>query len=700
MTFLNPAVLIGLLAAAIPVIIHLLNLRKLKKIDFSTIAFLKELQKNKIRKIKIKQWLLLALRVLIILFIVLAFARPALRGISIAGTTSAAKTTAVFLIDNSFSMSVLGQNGSYFNQAKDIAKRIIEQLTEGDEAAIIFLSGDYSQSNLTNDFNQLLNQLNQTDVSFIKGDLHKSLTNAAELVNKSNNFNREIYLLTDFQKNIFPSVDLKSDLSELLNENFKLYSIKFSDKKIFNLAVDDFKIANQIFEQDKPITLNITIGNYSEENVKNGVVSVFINDKRIAQKSFDVEAGKSALLDIDAVADETGFVDLRAEIESDDIEQDNKRFNSVFIPDKISVLFISDDFTSQKFLKLALQTIDQQKIKIEEKLSNQIAGLQLKNYDVIFICTDKILQSDKILSYINDGGSIVVIPPAITDINRLNNFLQQLNLPVSDGFAGKQNDKTFSVQFEKIDFNHPVFVNLFKETAKKNIESPAINYFLKYSTKGKGTNIITLTDGSSFLSEYKTGKGKIIFFNTANDLNWSNFPLKSIYAPLIVKSVFYLSQKENQQTNVTAGTPVTIDLNKITSSQIKIVRPDSSSEFVNVDLANQKYFEYKNTDLAGIYKIYSGNQLSENIAVNHDKSESNPVYADENDFNRYLEMINFKGRLININKDLNPLDAINQARFGSELWRLFLLISILLALVEMTLARNVKKDIEGISITN
>lgn len=701
MTFLNPAVLIGLLAAAIPVIIHLLNLRKLKKIEFSTLAFLKELQKNKIRKIKIKQWLLLAIRVLIVLFIVMAFARPALRGLSIAGTTSAAKTTAVFIVDNSFSMSVLGQNGSYFNQAKDLTRRIIEQLKEGDEAAILFLSEDDQQINLTNDFNQLINRLNQSELSFIKGDLHKSITLAAQLVNKSNNFNREIYLLTDFQKNIFPQNELKTDLSEFFNENVKLYSFQLSEKKVFNLAVDEIKSANQIFEKDKPITFNITISNYSEQDVQNGVISVFVNQKRAAQKSFDVDAGKSVLLDIDAIADATGFIDVFAEIESDDIELDNKRYSSVFIPDKISSLIISDDISSHRFLKLALQTIGQQKLKLEERKSNQIGGIQLKNYDVIFICTDNISQgNEKLIQYVKDGGSLFIIPQVNTDINRFNNLLAQLNLPITNGFAGKLNDKTLSVQFDKIDFNHPVFLNLFKKDDKKNIESPSINYFLKYSTQGKGTNIITLTDGSSFLSEFNQGKGKIFLFNTANDLSWSNFPLKTIYAPLIVKSVYYLSQKENQQNNIIAGTPLTIDLNRINSAQFKIVRPDSSAEIINVDLTNQKYFDYKNTNLAGFYKIYAGNQIVDNIAVNFDKSESNPVYADENDFNKYLEMIKFKGKLININKEINPVDAINQARFGSELWRLFLLIAILLAILEMTIARNVKKEVEGISTTN
>ena len=142
MTFLNPAILFGLVAASIPVIIHFLNLKKLKKIEFSTLNFLKELQKNKIRKIKFKQWLLLALRVMIIIFIVAAFARPTLEGVSIGGTTSAAKTTAVFILDDTFSMSVVDQDGSYFNQAKQTIKNLLSNFEEGDECGLILISGN------------------------------------------------------------------------------------------------------------------------------------------------------------------------------------------------------------------------------------------------------------------------------------------------------------------------------------------------------------------------------------------------------------------------------------------------------------------------------------------------------------------------------------------------------------------------------
>ena len=166
MIFLNPAVLLGLLAASIPVIIHLLNLRKLKRIEFSTLSFLKELQKNKIRKIKIKQWLLLAMRVLIILFLVIAFARPTLEGVAIGGTTSAAKTTAVFILDNTFSMSVVDNNGSYLNQAKETIKNLVQHLQEGDEAVLLLVGENYSENKPTSNLVDFIKMVNNTEISF------------------------------------------------------------------------------------------------------------------------------------------------------------------------------------------------------------------------------------------------------------------------------------------------------------------------------------------------------------------------------------------------------------------------------------------------------------------------------------------------------------------------------------------------------
>lgn len=695
MIFLNPAILFGLLAASIPVIIHLFNLRKLKKIEFSTLTFLKELQKNKIRKIKLKQWILLALRVLIILFVVMAFARPALQSLQIGGTTSAAKTTAIFILDDTFSMSVVDQKGSYFNQSKEIIKQVLSQLQEGDEVGLILVSTPKSENILTSNLSEFVKNIDQLDLSFASGDLNSTITKAAQLISESKNFNKEIYVLSDFQKNKITKKNLNNDLSELLNEGIRLYSFDLSDKDVFNLSVDELKINNQIFEKDKPVSFSITISNNSKQDVNNAVVSLFINDERASQKSFDVSAGQSTIVEIEATPKTNGFIDVVAEIETDEIEQDNKRFASLFIPEKISVGLFAENQNDLTYVDLALQTAGQEKYQIERKSLNQLTSQQLNKYQTIIISANTIASGiEQVKNFVQNGGGVILFPPSNQEAARLNQLYSQLGLRINSSFVGTVNSTDLKIKFDKTDFNHPVFQNIFQNDDKKKYESPELYAYYKQSTSGN--QIISLVDGSPFLSEYKIGKGKIFVFNTSPVLSWSDFPIKSIFAPLINKSVAYLSSKESEQNVILAGDEVNINLKNANVSQIKILKPNKSDDFINLkDNMSRDYFAFSNTNTAGNYKLYSGDNLIENISINTDPTESKTEYVNESEFEDYLEQIKFAGRHIAIDKEENIAQKIMQARFGSELWRYFLLVAIILALVEMTIARNAKKDLEG-----
>lgn len=696
MIFLNPAVLIGLLAASIPVIIHLFNLRKLKKIEFSTLTFLKELQKNKIRKIKLKQWILLALRVLIILFIVMAFARPTLQSIQIGGTTSAAKTTAVFVLDDTYSMSVVDQKGSYFNQAKEISNQIISQLQEGDEIGIVLVSNQNEEQKLTSNFSEFVKNLDQLDLSYSSGDLNSSITKAAQIISETKNFNKEIYVISDFQKNKITDEKIKNDLSELLNDKVRLYSFDLSDKDVFNLSADELKINNQIFEKDKPVSFSVTITNNSKQDVNSAVVSLFMNDERAAQKSFDVAAGQSVIVDVDATPKTTGFIDITAEIETDEIEQDNNRYGSIFIPEKINVGLFAESLSDLTFVDLALQTAGEGKYQIERKNISQLTSQQLSKYQTIVISANSILSgADQLKNYRTNGGGLILFPESTPEVANFNKTLLQLGYSSGASFTGKINSSDLKIRIDKTDFEHPVFQNIFKNEDKKKYESPELNAYYKLSSTGK--QIISLIDGSSFLNEITIGKGKAFVFNSPPVLAWNDFPVKSIFAPLMNNSVAYLSTQNREQNSFIAGEDAIVNLKNFGASQIKVVKPDKTEEFIKLDHnVNRDYLTYQNTKTAGSYKFYSSENLIENISINTDPTESITEYSDKSEFDDYLKSINFSGNHTSIEKDENITQKIMQARFGSELWRYFLLFAIMLALVEMTIAKNAKKELEGI----
>ncbi len=696
MIFLNPAILFGLLAASIPVIIHLFNLRKLKKIEFSTLAFLKELQKNKIRKIKLKQWILLALRVLIILFVVMAFARPTLQSVQIGGTTSAAKTTAIFILDDTFSMSVVDQKGSYFNQSKEIISQVISQLQEGDEVGLILVSNPKVENRLTSNFSEFIKNVDQLDLSYSSGDLNSAIVKASQLISESKNFNKEIYVLSDFQKNKITKENLNNDLSELLNVNVRLYTFDLSDKDVFNLSVDELKINNQIFEKDKPVSFSVTITNNSNQDVNSAVVSIFMNDERAAQKSFDVSLGQSTIVEIEAVPKITGFIDVVTEIETDEIEQDNKRFASLYIPEKISIGMFSENPADLNFVDLALQTIGEGKYTIEKKGLSQTTSQQLNKYQMIIVSTNSISSGiEQIKNYVRDGGGLILFPASAPDAVKINQLYSQVGLGINSSFVGKVNSSDLKIKFDKTDFAHPVFQNIFQNEQKKKYESPELNAYYRFSSTGN--QLIPLVDGSAFLSEYKIGKGKIFVFNSAPILSWSDFPIKNIFAPLINKSVAYLSSKDREENVFLAGEEVNVSLKNTNRSQLRIIKPNKSEDFLNIsENTGRDYLSYSNTNIAGLYKFYSGDNQIEDISINTNPTESKTEYASKSDFEDYLEQIKFAGKYVSIDKESNITEKILQARFGAELWRYFLLVAIILALIEMTIARNAKKDLEGL----
>ena len=141
---------------------------------------------------------------------------------------------------------------------------------------------------------------------------------------------------------------------------------------------------------------------------------MFINDERAAQKSFDVTAGQSTIVEIEAIPKTNGFIDVVAEIETDEIEQDNKRFASLFIPEKISIGLFTENQNDLTYVDLALQTAGLEKYQIERKSLNQLTSQQLNKYQTIFISANTITSGiEQLKNYIQNGGGLILFPSSV-----------------------------------------------------------------------------------------------------------------------------------------------------------------------------------------------------------------------------------------------------------------------------------------------
>jgi len=208
----------------------------------------------------------------------------------------------------------------------------------------------------------------------------------------------------------------------------------------------------------------------------------------------------------------------------------------------------SENQNDLTFVNLALQTAGEGKYELERKNVNQLTSQQLNKYQVIIISANSIASGiEQLKNFVQNGGGLILFPSSTPDAVKFNQLCTQLGFGISSSFAGKAGNNDLKIKFDKTDFNHPVFQNIFQNDDKKKYESPELNAYYKMSSSGN--QIISLVDGSSFLTEFKIGKGKVFAFSAAPVLSWGDFPIKSIFAPLINKSVAYLAAKEREQNN-------------------------------------------------------------------------------------------------------------------------------------------------------
>lgn len=691
MIFLNPTILLGLFAAAIPIIIHLLNLRKLKQVEFSSLNFLKELQKSKIRKIKIKQWLLLALRTFIIIFLIMAFARPTLEKSNIILTGSSAKSSSVFILDNSFSMSYVNNEGSNLNKSKKAAKEIIAKMQNGDEIFILTISDSMKFTNDLNSANKLVDDIK---ISQLSKPLNKIVDEAIKLLLNSKNINKHIFLFSDLQETTF---DVKTSDSTRINsqENkINFYAFNMSVEDYQNYSVSKLNLESQIIEKNKPIKFSAVISNLSSLPVNDVNASLFINGERFAQKNISLKAFEETTINFETTLNKSGLMEASVILEDDKINYDNKVFTTFMIKDEINLLILYKNKNDIDYIESAFMSYSSSgKLKITNQQINNFVFSNLSLNDVIVMIGEPQANQLNILkNYIQSGGNLIYFPGSKSSINEINNFYLQFGLyPSADLIEIEPNSLSFA-EFSFIYFNHPIFADLFSQKNKKEINSPKFYKYVKTFESTSLKPIIKLNDNSVFLGETNFKKGRILLFNSAPNVSWTNFPLKGIFAPLLNKSVSYLSSSDNKKKEYFTGEQILLNLKDLLLPNIKAVLPEG---IYNINLTESQLknnYNFNISDKAGIYKFYSNDKLMDFSSVNVNPIESNLKPIEENVFESYLKQ-NFNNSYFILNTSDDFLTIINQARFGSELWKLFLIIALLLALIEMFIARNTKRDL-------
>ncbi len=710
MTFLNPLVLFALAAAAIPIILHLFHLRKLRTIDFSTLEFLKELQQTKIRRLKIRQLLLLILRTLLILLIVLAFARPTIKG-NLIGTKAQALTTAVLLVDDSYSMAASDADGEYFKQAKEAAIGIVNLMGEGDEVFLLPLSGvsnDAPEPAAYRDMAVVRSIVRDLGVTFIHRRLEDGLLLAGRILSRSRNYNKEVYVLSDFQEGVVGQrMKPTEENGQVFPPDVRIYLLPIGKRDLQNLGITSASIPNGIIETGKAFQLKLSVGNFSSSDARNHLLSVFLNGTRVAQKGLDIAGGQIVQSEFSLTPKKAGFLDGMIELEDDDLIQDNRFYFSLRLPERISVLLVGSE-QDTRYLALALGTRVEASspLKIERVAHELVTARALENRDVVILANPGQQSSaivERLAAFVAKGGGLLVFPGPQSTPAVFNRMYAPMNLPVLQSVEtiGEVSETTGFVQIEKTELQHPLFEGMFENARerisgqeRRSLESPNIRTLARFLPSATATSIIALSNGVPFLLEQKNGEGRILTACLPATLEWSDFPLKGLFVPLMHRSISYLTQEAVRQAQVVAGDPVRVNLPKDPGSTPVVQTPQGiDAAIAPVTQAGARTALFSETGQPGTYVVREQQVPITKFSVNLDPDESKTGRAGKESIEALTGRFGLASRsVITIEQPVGVERIVSQSRLGEELWKYFLIAALVIALAEMAVSRDSVPD--------
>ena len=674
MTFLNPLVLFGLAAAAIPVLIHLFNFRRPQRIDFSTLRFLREIEATSVRRVRIQQWILLALRTLAVVCLVLAFARPTLPTAD-AGVfgDDGARAVAVVL-DNSLSMTLRDAGGAYLDQAKALAGAAIEATGRGDQRTLVPTALGPGQRPLPYESaGPVLDAIEETRARSGSGTVVEAVARAASGLQNAVHPRREIVVVSDLQASTFGEA-----LAAPLPDDVDLVLLPVGSGEVTNTAVTGARVASRIVEPGRPVRIEAEVTRFGGDAGRLGA-SLWLDGRRVSEASVDVAPGTPTRVQFQATPPARGALGGEVRIEPDEAEWDDVRALSVEVPPPPRVAIVRGGGARSDLVALALGlSAETGGVTLNEVAAEAFAGVDLDATDVVILVGTG-GDAGRLGPFVQRGGGLVVFPGAEASLPGL---AETLGAVGGGRFSGVEAAEP-AWELTDADTEHPLFAGVFEDgDTSRRLEAVEAYRAARYQPGGGDEQtIVGLQSGAPFLHEIRSGQGRVLVVGVAPDPEWSDLTQRGLFVPLLYRAVAYLSA------GAAAGAPEEEGLVRVEGASpdvpITLVGPDSVSTVpeqrvvpggVLVDVRG-------GAERPGLYRVVQGERTLRVVAVNGDSAESDPTPLTAEDAAERLEAAT--GRPVRV-LDAARVDAGAGGRSGPPLWT-YLLGVALACLVAETL---------------
>ena len=667
MSYQNPQILYFLFAIAIPIFIHLFNLRKHKVVYFSNITFLKEIKSDKKKRSTLKQLLILLSRILAISAIVFAFANPYIPNIS----KNISTNNTIIYIDNSFSMDNVSEKGRLLDIAKENALEILNSSNKTNQLWILtnnFSATENYPKNKKESEKFILNIKSSSEI--------RSTDNILDKIKSISPEDNTLYIISDFQKS---STNLNS--IQQLDSNISVVLIPLEKNSNSNISIDSCYLNSPINRIENTISLSTIISNHSDKEIEDLIINLSVNNTHKTQQNISLLANESKTIELNFTSEKSKINNGLISIEDHPITYDNNLYFSFKTDEKIDVLQIYESenkniskvFSSEETFNYTTQNIHQINYNILDKQDLIILN-QINDFSTGF--------SSFIKSYIEKGGSICVIPSENANIASYNSFLKQLN---TNQFS---TEVVGNIKISTLNLKNPIFNSVFSTSKiKNNINLPNVSNYYKLQENSKiiKENIFRLENSDEFLNSYR--KEKIHLFSSPLSEGNNTFSKHALF----VTTLFNIGLNSVKTDNLyyTVNENLEIKLPKTNPQKKNIFH--LQSEDLDLILENNPNYLLTHNKIknASHYKLLQEDQILQTISFNYNRSESKIEQFTEEEIDNFITLNKIENvRLFSSNLSINQnMENINKDK---EFWKVLLLLSLLFITIEILLIKTIK----------
>lgn len=627
LSFLTPLFLAGLAGASIPIIIHLLNRERARRVFFSSLRFITNAHQANVRRHRLKELLLLLMRMLILAILALAFARPFFAQDPKAAE-SGGRRNVVVVLDNSYSM----EYDDAFSKAKSEAAKYVSSLRAQDKAALIFSSNTAQViKELSSERDEIKTAINvQAKLTNNPTDYANAMRAADEVLKAANIGEKVVCLISDLQRVGFQNFVETDKLPPGVDIDL---SVNLSAQNPVNLATTGIDAPAMVLNEKKPARIVARVANFSDTLVTEVPVKLMIDDKQLGEQRVDILANDIA----DAIF-EVRFADEKmhagyVELPGDRLPIDDKRYFTLRTLKSIQVFCLDGEPNNRPdeaetfFLTHALNPKDRVvSIKVSAS-THLLTADEMKNYDVIILANAAPLKKSEVQAlrdFVKAGGGLIVaVGDNVDPAAYTNTFNSGAEALLPGNFVAAIGDERNHEEFNLIavvKYEHPIFAP-FKNPNHGDFGMARFYKWLQAVPVAGTQELAKYDDGNPAVLEKQYGKGRVLLFTSTFDAEWTDFPRHGVFLPFIHEMVKYLTLRTSEEKkDYLVGDTVEIgEFEHAPGTTVAIFNPSGDEYRTKINAEGSVFYDA--TDEPGIYSVHVEDQ-KRYFAVNLDTRES------------------------------------------------------------------------------